>query len=132
VSPQPVPPQRVFFLIRIAMVVGVTTFIVVGWFLHGRGQPPLQSVSKLASLTTAMYVAVGVAAVVIMALRLRISDAEPAQQRALSVVAWAVGEFAALFGGVLLFLTGEWRLVLPGALVFALSLAAVRMPEDGG
>jgi hypothetical protein len=44
-------------------------------------------------------------------------------------VAWAVGEFAALFGGVMLFLTGDLRLVLPGALVFALALAAVRIPE---
>lgn len=29
----------------------------------------------------------------------------------------------------MLFLTVDWRLVLPGALVFALALAAVRIPE---
>ncbi len=125
-----VPGPRVFFLIRAAMVAGVTTFILVAWFLHGRGQPPAVAASSIAPLTTAMYVAVGVAAAVVMALRLRINDAEPAMQRSLSVVSWAVGEFAALFGGVLLFLTGEWRLVLPGALVFAMALAVVRMPSD--
>ncbi|MBA4071485.1 MAG: hypothetical protein C0497_06570 [Gemmatimonas sp.] len=125
----PAPSAKVFFLIRLAMTVGVITFIAVAWFLHGRGQPPLMSLSSLTTLTTVMYTSVGIAAAVVMALRLRIASAEPAMRRSLSVVAWAVGEFAALFGGVLLFLTGEWRLVLPGALVFALALAAVRIPE---
>jgi hypothetical protein len=125
-----VPAAKVFFLIRVAMTVGVTTFILVAWFLGGRGKPPAISATSLMTLKTTMYTAVGVAAAVVMALRLRISSAAPAMQRALSVVAWAVGEFAALFGGVLLFLTGEWPLVLPGALVFALALAAVGMPRE--
>jgi len=127
---RPVPGgARTFFLIRAAMAAGVITFILVAWFVRGRGQPPVAPVGSLATLTTAMYAAVGVAAAVVMALRLRITSAEPAMARALSVVTWAVGEFAALFGGVLFFLGGEWRLVLPGALVFALALAAVRIPE---
>jgi len=129
VSPTPAPGAKVFFLIRLAMTVGVITFIMVAWFLHGRGQPPLVSASSLTTLATVMYTSVGIAAAVVMALRLRIADAEPAMRRSLSVVAWAVGEFAVIFGGLLLFLTGEWRLVLPGALVFALALAAVRIPE---
>ncbi|HEY3288435.1 MAG TPA: hypothetical protein VGJ96_15040 [Gemmatimonadaceae bacterium] len=123
------PGAKVFFLIRLAMTVGVTTFIVVAWMLGGRGQPASVAAASLATLTTVMYVAVGVAAAVIMALKLRLAEAEPAMRRSLSVVAWAVGEFAALFGGVMLFLTGEWRFVLPGALVFAMSLSVVRMPE---
>lgn len=123
------PSAKVFFLIRLAMTVGVITFCAVAWFLQGRGQPSPVSPSALTTLTTVMYTSVGIAAAVVMALRLRIASAEPAMRRSLSVVAWAVGEFAALFGGVLLFLTGEWPLVLPGALVFALALAAVRIPE---
>ncbi len=128
-SPMPASSARTFFLIRLAMTFGVTTFFVVAWVLHGRGQPPLASASSLVTLTTVMYTSVGVAAAVVMALRLRIESAESAMRRSLSVVAWAVGEFAAIFGGVLLFLTGDWRLALPGALVFALALAAVRIPE---
>lgn len=128
-TPAPAASAKVLFLIRLAMTVGVVTFVAVAWFLHGRGQPPLASPSSLTALTTAMYTAVGIAAAVVMALRLRIAGAEPAMRRSLSVVAWAVGEFAALFGGVMLFLTGDLRLVLPGALVFALALAAVRIPE---
>ena len=128
-TPAPAPSAKVFFLIRLAMTVGVITFVAVAWFLQGRGEVPARSVSSLTALTTAMYTAVGIAAAVVMALRLRIASAEPAMRRSLSVVAWAVGEFAALFGGVMLFLTGDLRLVLPGALVFALALAAVRIPE---
>lgn len=128
-TPAPAASAKVLFLIRLAMTVGVVTFVAVAWFLHGRGQPPLTSPSSLTALTTAMYTAVGISAAVVMALRLRIAGAEPAMRRSLSVVAWAIGEFAAIFGGVMLFLTGEVRLVLPGALVFALALAAVRIPE---
>ena len=128
-TPAPAPSAKVYFLIRLAMTVGVITFVAVAWFLQGRGEIPARSVSSLTALTTAMYTAVGIAAAVVMALRLRIASAEPAMRRSLSVVAWAVGEFAALFGGVMLFLTGDPRLVLPGALVFALALAAVRIPE---
>ncbi|MHB1095241.1 MAG: hypothetical protein ACYC3F_03635 [Gemmatimonadaceae bacterium] len=128
-TPAPAPSAKVFFLIRLAMTVGVITFIAIAWFLQGRGEIPARSVSSLTALTTAMYTAVGIAAAVVMALRLRIASAEPAMRRSLSVVAWAVGEFAALFGGVMVFLTGDLRLALPGALVFALALAAVRIPE---
>lgn len=128
-TPAPAPSAKLFFLIRLAMTVGVITFVVVAWFLQWRGEIPARSVSSLTALTTAMYTAVGIAAAVVMALRLRIASAEPAMRRSLSVVAWAVGEFAALFGGVMLFLTGDLRLVLPGALVFALALAAVRIPD---
>lgn len=128
-TPAPAPNAKVFFLIRLAMAIGVITFVAVAWFLQAQGKIPARSVSSLTALTTAMYTAVGIAAAVVMALRLRIASAEPAMRRSLSVVAWAVGEFAALFGGVMLFLTGDLRLVLPGALVFALALAAVRIPE---
>lgn len=121
--------MKQLFLIRTAMAIGVAMFILVAWFLAGQGRPPVASAASIRSLTTAMYTAVGIAAAVVMALRLRIDSAEAAMRRSLSIVAWAVGEFAALFGGALLFLTGDLRLVLPGALVFALSLAAVRIPD---
>ncbi len=128
-TPAPAPSAKVFFLIRLAMTVGVITFFAIAWFLQGRGEVPARPVSSLTALTTAMYTAVGIAAAVVMALKLRISSAEPAMRRSLSVVAWAVGEFAALFGGVMVLLAGDLRLALPGALVFALALAAVRIPE---
>ncbi len=120
---------RSLFLIRVAMAVGVATFLAVAAVIAARGQPPGVSPSAVRTLTTVMYTAVGIAAGVIMALRLRLDAATPAMRRSLTVVAWAVGEFAALFGGVVLFLSGDWRTALPGALVFALALAAVRVPD---
>lgn len=128
-SAAPPPAARSLFMIRVAMAVGVATFLVVAWFITSLGRPPVVSPSAVRTLTTAMYVAVGVSAAIIMALRLRIDAAAPGMRRSLTVVAWAVGEFAALFGGVALFLSGTWTVALPGALVFALSLAAVRIPD---
>ncbi|MBI2408829.1 MAG: hypothetical protein HYV19_11055 [Gemmatimonadetes bacterium] len=128
-TPAQLPERQRFLVIRIAMAVGVATFIVVAAVLHGKGQLAAPPAATLSKLKTAMYVAVGVAAAIVMALRLRIESATPATRRALAVIAWAVGEFAALFGGVLFLLGGDWRLVLPGALVFAMSLAVVPIPE---
>jgi len=116
-------------MIRVAMAVGVATFLVVSYFIAAHGRPPAVSPSAARGVTTVMYVAVGIAAAAIMALRLRIEAAAPEMRRSLTVVAWAIGEFAALFGGVALFLSGAWTVALPGALVFALALAAVRIPE---
>jgi Na+-transporting NADH:ubiquinone oxidoreductase subunit NqrE len=129
VSPARLSERQRFLVIRIAMAVGVATFIVVAGVLHGKGQLTAPPAATLSKLKTAMYVAVGVAAAIVMALRLRIESASPAMRRALAVVAWAVGEFAALFGGVVFLVGGDWRLVLPGALVFAMSLAVVPIPE---
>jgi hypothetical protein len=124
------PAVKVLFLIRAAMTVGVISFIGIAWLIRGRGQAVAVPPASAATLTTVMYVAVGLAAAAILALRLRLASATPSTRRSLSVVSWAVGEFAALFGGGAFFLTGDWQLVLPGALVFALSLAAVPLPTE--
>lgn len=129
---RPASTAKVFFLIRAAMTVGVITFIGVAWLIRGRGQPAAVPPASASTLTAVMYASVGLAAAAVMALRLRLASSTTEMRRSLSVVAWAVGEFAALFGGVAFFLTGDWQLVLPGALVFALALAAVPLPRDSG
>ena len=126
---RPAPSVKTLFLIRTAMVVGVIAFMGGLWFSRGRGQTAVVTAASLRTLTTVMYTSVGLAAAVVMALRLRLASSTPERQAALSVISWAVGEFAALFGGVAYFLTGEWQLVLPGALVFAIALAAVPLPR---
>jgi hypothetical protein len=124
------PTAKVLFLIRTAMAVGVVTFMLVAWFLRSRGGMEAVPADKLATLTTVMYTAVALAAAAVMLIRLRLAEATPDTRRTMSIAAWAVGEFAALFGGVLFLLAGAWPLVLPGALVFALSLAAIPLPRD--
>ena len=121
---------KVLFLIRTAMAVGVVTFMLVAWILRSRGGQEPVPADKLATLTTVMYAAVGLAGAAVLLVRLRLSAATPAARRSLSIAGWAVGEFAALFGGVLFLLDGRWPLVLPGALVFALSLAAIPLPRE--
>ena len=129
---RPAPTAKTFFLIRATMVAGVVAFMAGLWVARGRGQAAVVPSASLATLTTVMYTSVGLAAAAIMLLRLRLASSTDEMRRSLSVVGWAVGEFAALFGGVMFFLTGEWRLVFPGALVFAIALAAVPLPRDVG
>jgi len=124
------PNAKMLFLIRMAMAVGVVTFILVVWFLRSRGGLHTVPADKLATLTTVMYTAVALAAAAVMLIRLRLADATPDARRTLSIAGWAVGEFAVIFGGVLYLLAGAWPLLLPGALVFALALAAIPLPRD--
>lgn len=124
-----VQSTRSLFLIRVAMAVGVATFLAVSFVISSRSGPPALASSGLRALTTAMYVAVGISAALVMGLRLRIDAATPDMRRSLTIVSWAIGEFAALFGGVVLFLSGDWRAALPGALVFVLTLVVMRIPD---
>ena len=127
---QPARPVLTLFLIRTAMTVGVVTFLGVAFLIRDRGDAPVLPAAAATTLSRLMYAAVGLAAAVVMALRLRLSSVTPEKRRSLSVVGWAVGEFAALFSFVAFFLTGDWQLALPGALVFAMSLVAVPLPRD--
>ena len=124
------PNAKMLFLIRMAMAVGVVMFILVVWFLRSRGGLHTVPADKLATLTTVMYTAVALAAAAVMLIRLRLADATPDARRTLSIAGWAVGEFAVIFGGVLYLLAGAWPLLLPGALVFVLALAAIPLPRD--
>ena len=116
-------------VIRIAMLVGVLLFGAVIWFLQGRPGWAPPTPASLPTLRVAVFAAWGLAAVVLLALRVRAARPGGAARGTLSLVAWAVGEGAALMGGVYYFLSGDARWFLGGLFVMLASFLLFPVPR---
>ena len=104
-------------LIRISLLLGVLLFGAVTWFLHRDPSWQPQDPSTVAGVRRAMYVVWAGAIVTLLALRPRLGAATGAARQSLLVIAWAIGEGAALLGGVYYFLTDDARAFLGGLIV---------------
>ena len=119
-------------VIRITMVTGVLLFGAVTWFLRRSGSAPEpltpESARTLLWMGRVAWGSALAGCIVIFALMQR----NPASSRnqLFSIVAWALGELVALYGGVVWFLTGMTQWYVSG-LVF-LVLALLAFPGAGG
>jgi hypothetical protein len=104
-------------LIRISLLLGVLLFGAVTWFIHRDATRQPSDPELVAALRRAMLAAWGLAIVALLALRPRIGRLTGGAHRSLLVIAWAIGEAAALFGGVHYFLSGDARSFLGGLIV---------------
>jgi hypothetical protein len=101
------PPASTLAIVRIALLVGVLMFGAVTYYVH-RGaewraaQPDALSTLRLAMLSTWV-----VAVLLLLVLRARLARLTESAGRSVLIIAWAIGEAAALFGGVYYFLSGE-------------------------
>lgn len=124
---QPISQYRV---IRTALVTGVVLFGLIIWYLSGQRTmeavgPDLERILQLAFGALALGGLGAVAAV-----RSAQSRASRLSQRGtLAIVAWAIGEGVALFGGVIYLLTTEPALYIVGLAVFLATLLMVPSPE---
>lgn len=101
------PPAGTLAVVRIALLAGVLAFGAVVFFQQrGEGWRPADP-GSLSSLRTAMFAVWVGAAVLLIILRLRLSRLAEAAGRSMLIVAWAIGEGAALFGGVYYMLSGD-------------------------
>ena len=113
------------FLIRIAMLTGVLMFGGVTWFLR-QSEPTPQVESTLLPTLLWMARAVWAVAIVGCIILFGIVRRDPSGLRArrLSVIAWALGESVALFGGAVWFLTGTPVWYAPGVVFLVLTFIA--------
>jgi len=104
---RPSPELARLALIRVAMLAGVLTFGAVVWFLRRTGNaPPLADAADTLRLVGVVVAFVTVAGILLcrtLASRAR----ESAQRTTFRVAGWAVGEAAALYGGLYYFATGR-------------------------
>ena len=107
--PQPSPNQlqtQSLALIGMMLWFGVIAFGVVVWFLHRGGSFPIRP--QPMSLRYASAATSVLAVIVALALRGGVRHmADGPDRNAKVLILWAVGEGAALFGGVLYLLTNE-------------------------
>ena len=116
-------------LIRAALWGGVLMFGAVAWFMTQRGafptkpQPSAMIVAQLGLCVAAVVVA--------FMLRRRAIDGPDVKTRAAwTVQLWAIGEGAALFGGVLYLLSGQAQWYGLGLLSMATVFSLVPLPRQ--
>ena len=115
--------------IRAALWAGVLMFGAVAWFMHQRGVFPAKPQPH--GLTLAQLWLSVMAVVAAFMLRRRAIDAPDAQSRATwTIQLWALGEVAALFGGVLYLLSNEPQWYGLGLLAMATVFSLVPLPRQ--
>ncbi len=120
-SEQRAPSSGAQQLIRLALLVGVGTFGALAWYLNEQANTPDMAASAGTLNIAFMALAVGSIGAMLV-FRQRRAAAGTAQERAVTnIVGWAIGEGVALFGAVILFLTGGY---LPFVAGVALMLAS--------
>lgn len=127
------PPANAatLFIIRLAFVSTVVLFGAVTWFVHSQQARPFTAPNQ-----TLDWLVIGVwaaAAVGLMLLSRRYRAAPRRADRvALAIIGWALGEAAAMFGGVHYFMTGDPLRYGYGLLIFCISLMLFPIPRDEG
>jgi hypothetical protein len=118
------------YAIRLAMLGGVLLFGGVCWMLQRTpdwSPAPNVDLNALRMVARGMW-ALAIAGVVFLFLRAR-RETHPARLSSLSIVAWALGEMVALYGGVVYFLTGAARWYVAGVIFLALLLTIMPGPR---
>jgi hypothetical protein len=127
-STDPSATLRNLSLIRAALVFGVSAFGVVIWVVHQKSLFPAQPPDPILG-----YAQIGVAiAALAFALitRARVPQAtEVSTLASRLLICWAVGEGAALFGGVVFLLGGDLRPYLIGLVAMFSVLALTPIPR---
>ena len=104
--------NRTLALIRIALLVGVLVFGGVVWFLR-RTSDPSYPVNPQ-GLRVAGQAVGGLMTVGTLGLFLAAGKASPERRAAFSVVAWALGEATAIYGGLFWMMLGDPQWYLYG------------------
>jgi hypothetical protein len=124
----PMSPEKTFFMIRLAMSLGVLLFAAVSFYTRSQGSGEGMVPEVLERLRWATYgfsvAAIGVALVIKSALVGKSVE----QQRTLTIAGWAAGEAAALIAIVQHFQGGIVPTMVIGMLAFASVLVILPVP----
>ncbi len=108
--------------LKLGLLSGVLTFGAVVWYLRSSGGAPETTVNPTALLTVGRIVW-GVAIVGCLLIFNRMRQLKTAaEQRTFSIIAWALSEGTALYGGIVFLLTGSalWYQLGLGFMVLAM------------
>ncbi len=114
-------------IIRLSMLAGMLLFGGVIWWQRRSGPTPPADPSLASNVQTLATIWMGVAVLGLAAL-LAFGNRRPTEERrrTVSIIAWALGEGAALAGGVVYFIVGDARWYIAG--IFVLLASFVLFP----
>jgi FtsH-binding integral membrane protein len=119
------------FIIRASFLTAVLIFGAITYYIHSQS-PPTSTVDPQ-TLTWIVLGLWGVITASLVVLSRRVRQPAPYARRAtLSIVGWALGEMAALLGGLHYFLTGSPDRYGVGLLIFVIALVMFPIPRDEG
>ena len=121
----PAPLEQVRAIMRMSFLAGVLLFGAVVWFLHRQpGYVPDGSMEQLRPVVPFILLAFIAAIVAVRVFYLaRVTD--PAKLHTGQIMGWAIGEAAALFGGVYYFNTDDPRFYIMGLFVMLASFIVI-------
>ena len=127
-NPSHAVPGGKLRIIRIALLSGVLMFGAVAYFLtqqRGPTSPEMARPLQIANIAILVGVAVGL----LVVQRAHANQREPARRTTLNILGWALGEAAALFGGVHFLLIGSPIPYLVGLAMMLASFVVVPIRE---
>ena len=111
-SPPPTSTTRALAVIRIALLVGVLVFGGIIWHLRTSGDTAYNVNPR--ALRTAGQAVWGFMTLGTLGLFLAAGRATPERRATMSVIAWALGEATAIYGGLFWLLLGDQQWYLYG------------------
>ena len=109
--------------IRLAMLAGVLVFGAVVWFLR-RGTTAPGATGGVIDVVSYAAIAIGLVGILVL-WRVLANATTAAKYANTAVMGWALGELAALGGGVHFFLTGDPTRYVIGVMVMLLSFVLI-------
>jgi hypothetical protein len=123
-SSRPDPSRtRIFAMIRASLTLGVLLLAAFAITQH-RDQPVDPAIQYLPSVVAVF--ALGA----VMFFRDRSARASGEQARSFALIAWAMGESAAIFGWVVHFIGAPLVWALPGTFAFVMAISLVPIPPE--
>jgi hypothetical protein len=119
------------FIIRASFLMAVLIFGGITYYVHSQ-TPPTNTVDT-ETLTWGVLGAWGVITAGLVLLSMRYRRPAPRPHRVnLAIIGWALGEMAALLGGVHYFLTGSPDRYGLGLIIFVIALLMFPIPQEDG
>ncbi|HUF30546.1 MAG TPA: hypothetical protein VMM77_07750 [Gemmatimonadaceae bacterium] len=115
------PPASSLAVVRIALLMGVLMFGAVTYYIQRGANWEPAAPDVLNTLHVVVLVVLVLAVVLLLVLRMRPAPHGHTAGRPMLILPWAIGEAAALFGGVYYFLSGNAQWFIIGLFVMLAS-----------
>lgn len=118
-------------IIRVAMLGGVVILGAVALYISKQGAIEPLSESVLSTIRTVFILVLAATAVAMFYFRRkRMALARDDDPTTLNIVGWALGESTALFGAVILFLSGDLTYFLVGVVMMLVAFVFFPIPQE--
>lgn len=128
-QPRQLPRSATLRIIRVALLTGVLVFGGIAYYLTGqRGGGMAPENGRVLQIVNIVML-VGAAAGIMVIQRRHLAETDPKKRTTFNIIAWALGEATALFGGVHFMLVGNPIPYLVGLVMMIASFVVVPIRE---